>query len=175
MFQSSSWKQNSNRSLGIQGTNRHTFPLEEQLLNFIIVCACGTVRLGCQEVLLWSSSPFSHTSELFGTCFEMWKWGWYSVNSEIIMLKAHFIFFHLNMNYSAGDNLCFCREWVFFSLSLFYLSSIREVFFDCLYHLFCGNKSLLFYQGKNHFNNHLEQGEERKVFWRKIIPFPYFS
>lgn len=88
------------------------------------------------------------------------------------MLKAHFIFFHLNMNYSAGGNLCFCREWV---LSLFYLSSIREVFFDCLHHLFCGNKSLLFYQGKNHFNNHLEQGEERKVFWRKIIPFPYFS
>lgn len=174
MFQSSSWKQNSKRSLGIQGTNRHTFPPEEQLLNFIIVCACGTVRLRCQEVLLWSSLPFSHTSELFGTCLEMWKWGWYSVNSEIIMLKAHFIFFHLNMNY--GDNHCFCREWGFFFSSLSFIclplgkySLIAYTIYFVEIRVYCSIRE------KNHFNNYLEQGEERKVFWRKIIPFPYFS
>lgn len=66
------------------------------------------------------------------------------------MLKAHFIFFHLNINYNAGDILFFFLDSGFLSLSLFYLSSIREVFFNCLHHLFCGNKSLLFYQKKKH-------------------------
>lgn len=77
-----------------------------------------------------------------------------TLNSKIIMLKAHFIFFHLNTNYSAGDSLCFCYRVDFsffffsFSLSLFYLSPLGKYFFDCLHSLFCGNKSLLFYQEK---------------------------
>ena len=46
-----------------------------------------------------------------------------TLNSKLIMLEAHFIFFHLNMNHSAGDFLCFLLKCVLsFSLSLSLLS-----------------------------------------------------
>lgn len=105
-----------------------------------------------------------------------------TLNSKLIMLEAHFIFFHLNMNHSAGDFLCFFFFFfvkvcsLFLSLSFSFIClPLGKCFFDCLHHFFCGNKRLLFYQKKKpHWNDHLEQEERRKAFWRKIIPFPYF-
>lgn len=147
---------------------------------FISIYACGTVGHRCQEVLVFWSSRCLWYLYLVAVwyCLSMWKWERCFWNRKL-MLEAHFDFLHLSKIHGFCLYGCFVSLENRFSLSPpFSPSSIRKVFFDGLHSLFCGNKSLLFHQEKkkvSYHNDRLRQGEGRKVFWRKIILFPYFS
>lgn len=148
---------------------------------FISIYACGTVGHGYQEALVFWSSCCLWYFYLVAIwyCLSMWKWERCFWNRKL-MLEAHWtfsiwvktmffvcmvVFVSLENRFSLSPPLSLCLPF-------------RKVFFDGLHSLFCGNKSLLFHQEKkkdSYHNDHLRQGEGRKVFWRKIILFPYFS